>query len=418
MSANRNAQYQTCYKPESHGIKYGHRPGSDRAVECMMLEHHMERKMEQKTAEAFGVKKTPWQAPPSQNPKDYLFDAVNNNSVKYDTSKEQVLIITRGLPASGKTTWAKQWLAADPNSRMRINRDSLRETTYGQYVIEPHQEKVITEIQKNLLKQYLFGKYPKSVIMDDTFLRSDSIKTLLDFISDEQIRWVAEGHKNRNIKVLVKDFPLTVDEAVARNQERVSKGERAVPDSVVEKMAKRYQIRKDGNIQPVSDALVERVMDVAYSRGPEQYKHDDKLKDSCYLVDIDGTLALIDKTVSSPRSPYDYTRVIEDKPNTPVIEMVKALKTYGHKIVIMSGREDSCRTDTEEWLKQNNVPYEVLFMRKAGDQRKDSIIKWEMYSNNVKEKYNVNACIDDRNQVVEMYRSRGFKVFQVAPGDF
>lgn len=418
MSNNKETQYQACHNPSAHGIKIGHRPGSDRAIQCEMLEHHMEQKMAAKTAETFGVNKTPWQAPPSQNPKDYLFDAVNNNSVNYDTTKEQVLILTRGLPASGKTTWAKLWLAADPNNRMRINRDSLRETTYGQYVIEPHQEKIITEIQKNLLKQYLFSKYPKSVIMDDTFLRSNSIKTLLEFISDEQIKWAAAGHKNRNIKVLIKDFPLTVEEAINRNKERAAKGERNAPAKIVEGMAKRYQIRKDGNIQPVSDVLIERVMKVSYSNKPEQYKHDDKLKDSCYLVDIDGTLALIDRNDPKSRSPYDYTRVLEDKPNTPVIEMVKALNTYGHKIVIMSGREDSCRTDTEEWLKTNGVPYEKLVMRKAGDQRKDSIVKWEMYSNNVKNKYNVNACIDDRNQVVEMYRSRGFKVFQVAPGDF
>lgn len=36
------------------------------------------------------------------------------------------LTITRGLPGSGKSTWAKAWTAADPTCRARVNRDDLR----------------------------------------------------------------------------------------------------------------------------------------------------------------------------------------------------------------------------------------------------------------------------------------------------
>ena len=36
------------------------------------------------------------------------------------------LIICRGLPASGKTTWAKEWAMGDPYHRVRINQDDIR----------------------------------------------------------------------------------------------------------------------------------------------------------------------------------------------------------------------------------------------------------------------------------------------------
>ena len=36
------------------------------------------------------------------------------------------IILTRGIPASGKSTWAKQEVLKDPEHSIRINRDDLR----------------------------------------------------------------------------------------------------------------------------------------------------------------------------------------------------------------------------------------------------------------------------------------------------
>ena len=36
------------------------------------------------------------------------------------------LHLTRGIPGSGKSTFAKQWVQEDPEGRVRINRDDLR----------------------------------------------------------------------------------------------------------------------------------------------------------------------------------------------------------------------------------------------------------------------------------------------------
>jgi hypothetical protein len=90
----------------------------------------------------------------------------------------------------------------------------------------------------------------------------------------------------------------------------------------------------------------------------------------------------------------------------------------GYKIIFCSGREDDYRPQTVEFINKHvDVQYE-LFMRKSGDQRKDSIIKGEIYDGNISPSYNVYLVLDDRNQVVDFWRSRGLTCWQVNPGDF
>lgn len=57
-------------------------------------------------------------------------------------------------------------------------------------------------------------------------------------------------------------------------------------------------------------------------------------------------------------------------------------------------------------------------MRPEGDIRKDSIVKRELFEKYVRPYYNIEFVLDDRNQVVEMWRSLGLKCLQVAEGDF
>ncbi len=87
-------------------------------------------------------------------------------------------------------------------------------------------------------------------------------------------------------------------------------------------------------------------------------------------------------------------------------------------IILLSGRMDTYRPQTESFLTKNSVPHSHLWMRAEGDMRKDSIIKREIYEREIAGKYNVLFVLDDRNQVVDMWRSLGLTVFQVAEGDF
>jgi len=130
------------------------------------------------------------------------------------------------------------------------------------------------------------------------------------------------------------------------------------------------------------------------------------------ICDIDGTLAHM-----TGRSPYDWSRVSEDTID-PVVRSLFNQQLGVHKIVL-SGRDSVSREETERWLGINDVEYDDLFMRSEGDKRKDSVVKRELFDEHIRDKYRVLFVLDDRQQVVDMWRDElGLKCLQVAPGDF
>lgn len=131
------------------------------------------------------------------------------------------------------------------------------------------------------------------------------------------------------------------------------------------------------------------------------------------IVDIDGTLAKM-----NGRGPFEWNRVGEDKINEPVRQMVNAFADRA-QVIIFSGRDGCCRKDTEMWLALNNVRYDALFMRPEGNFEKDCIIKRRLFDEHVAGKYDIQFVVDDRNQVVDMWRKDlGLTCFQVDYGDF
>ena len=135
----------------------------------------------------------------------------------------------------------------------------------------------------------------------------------------------------------------------------------------------------------------------------------------CIICDIDGTLALI-----NGRSPYDDKLVYTDKLNQPVADLIRKLHRTGTAIVYLSGRMETSRSVTEEWLYENNMwfPDQQLFMRKKDDYRQDAIVKKELYEEHIKDKYYVEAVFDDLDQVVNMWREEGLLCCQVYYGNF
>ena len=138
------------------------------------------------------------------------------------------------------------------------------------------------------------------------------------------------------------------------------------------------------------------------------------------LIDIDGTLAL-----RGERDPFDFSKVLNDQPNKKLIVILRAIITYKKELelIFISGRMDSCRNDTELWLKKycssllNGSP-PLLLMRATDDFRDDYVVKQELYEQEIKVSYRVFLIFDDRNQVVNMWRSLGLTCYQVANGDF
>ena len=138
-------------------------------------------------------------------------------------------------------------------------------------------------------------------------------------------------------------------------------------------------------------------------------------KQPAIIVDVDGTLA----DMKGVRTPFEWDKVEYDKPHRDIIQLVQHLEETGaYKIIITTGRDGVCERATRQWLEAWQVPYDDFYIRKAGDFRKDNIIKSEIYMDHIRPKYDVKFVIDDRDQVVDMWRSLGLRVLQVAPGNF
>lgn len=150
-----------------------------------------------------------------------------------------------------------------------------------------------------------------------------------------------------------------------------------------------------------------------------------------YIFDIDGTIAdLTHRLHFIQKSPKDWAGFFaaagDDKPIPEVIAVARALDAIGHHVLYLSGRSEDIRGITLKWLQDNELPNaqdEALYMRKKKDHREDNIVKSELLDEvfatyGKLDETDYGGVFDDRQQVVDMHRSRGLKVFQVAKGNF
>lgn len=293
------------------------------------------------------------------------------------------LVINRGIPGSGKSTYAEAWVKSKHN-RVRVNRDDIRMQGYFTEFGPPVDENVVTAIEDAAIESALTRGI--SVIVDDCNIEQKYVN-----------RFAAIAYKHGAVvSVYQHDVPLSV--ALERNRTRKDQGGRFVPEDVIVKMHKR--------LKSIGDVIVpEKPEFRKYSGNPNN--------PDAVMVDIDGTLAKM-----KDRGPFDWARVGEDDPVERVIEIVNMYFLSGKRIVVMSGRDSVCRKETIAWLDKHEVPFDSLFMRAENDMRKDSIVKHELFWAHVAPFYNVQLVLDDRLQVVEMWRAIDLTVFQVAEGNF
>lgn len=299
------------------------------------------------------------------------------------------LIMTKGLPASGKSTWAKKQVVASHGRTKRVNKDDLR-AMIDDSIWSKQNEKNVLQVRDYIVKHYLSNGF--DVIVDDTNLAPSHETTLRKIAEDTGAIFEIESFV---------DVPLAT--CILRNAQRAN----PVPENAIRSMYNTF-LRKKPHVAKY----------IAPPYNPEL--------PSCIIVDIDGTLAHI-----SDRSPYDYTKVSTDDLDVSVAEIVRRYAgrniqdeipdTY---VLIVSGRDATCKPETEAWLQANQIPYDEIYMRdpervdENNNKIDDSVIKQEIYETWIKPRYNVRFVLDDRDRVVRMWRELGLKVLQVAPGDF
>jgi len=286
----------------------------------------------------------------------------------------QEVIITVGLPASGKTTWTNEHIKTHPEY-VNINRDDIRLMLQGRgryNKFSKWRENLVTDAMLETARSAI--KNGKSIIISDTNLNPDRNKLWKQFAKDRNVNYREQLFTDIHVGICV---------------ERDMKREFPVGSKVIMGMFERGR----GIWFPTKPAYDPALPDV-------------------YLVDIDGTLAEM-----HGRGPFDWDKVDTDLPKTDVIEVVKSLH-INTDVVILSGRDGVCKGLSEKWLDAQGVTRNAFYIRPEGDCRKDTLIKEEIYNNHIKGKYNVLGVFDDRDQVVHMWRHLGLTVFQVNYGAF
>ncbi len=298
------------------------------------------------------------------------------------------IILTVGCPGSGKSTWAREFIAKNPGY-FNVNRDDYRQSIMGheerdEYKYTKKKEGIVTCMQFDVAKGILYGgDSVKGVIISDTNLNPE-----------RRLAWETFA-KEHNWKVEYKVFDVPWTELVKRNNRR---GPKAVPIDVLRSMY--------GHMRTFLGLPV-------YKGTPGQPK--------AVIFDVDGTLA---KMVD--RSPYDLEKCDTDIINPMVVELSKMYDKQGYQIIVVSGRECGTEEDpmkyyrmTRKWVEDfAQVPLVMQCQRVQGDDRKDDVVKEEIFWEKIAPHFDVKLAVDDRQNVVEMWRRIGVECWQVAFGDF
>jgi phosphatidate phosphatase APP1 len=144
-----------------------------------------------------------------------------------------------------------------------------------------------------------------------------------------------------------------------------------------------------------------------------------KMNNQTVIVDIDGTLADISHRrhhIEGKRKRWGkfFKAMDKDLPIPEVAARVRQLN-QNHTIILVSGRPEEYRTQTEQWLKKHQIPYQQLYMRQSGDFRPDDVVKQEILDKHLK-KEDIKLVIDDRPRVIRMWRENGLEVEDVGDG--
>ncbi len=275
-----------------------------------------------------------------------------------------------GISGSGKSTYSTQFISTHKNW-VRVNRDNIRHGLSGTKanLLSTDLENRVSEIQHEQIRYWLLKGF--NVILDNTNLKRkyiDEIKLKYDHLADIEIVF----------------FDCLLETA----RERVIKRDNLESSQVdyIDRMHAEYtRFRKEypANVTSYEEPIKVIKPDFIYG------------KPDCVLCDLDGTLALY-----GSKNPYD--RDFEnDYFNAPVMVILKGLPAET-KIIFLSGRSDKFRAQTEIFLTKGFTPEEYsLFMRGEEDMRRDSIVKMELFVNNIQGNYNPLFVLDDRLQVIE-----------------
>lgn len=289
------------------------------------------------------------------------------------------MLILQGVPASGKTTWAREFTKKKKNWVI-VSRDALKEVAGGCIGVNQ------TAYVNQLMKFSIMSAFERNlnVVVDEMNLDKKELGLLGDIASDY------------NAEIDYKFFRISLPDALERNANRTDK-----------------------------HISADKIKELYREYFPEEYKyyntdHRRIMKPNpslppAVICDIDGTVAL-----RNGRYVFDIPKAIEDTFDPRMQRLLSLLEKAGVEVIFLSGREDTeeCREVTERWLDMHGFGHCKLFMRPKGDSRCDDEVKHCLWQTQIAPKYDIVAVFDDRDCVVGMWRQLGLLCNQVYYGNF
>ncbi|MFC4128886.1 phosphatase domain-containing protein [Nocardia rhizosphaerae] len=301
--------------------------------------------------------------------------------------KRPRVILPRGIPGSGKSTLYRKMRLDNPKLA-RVSRDDMRATLFAAEGRLTHaQEEIISKAERAQAAALLDAGY--SVFVDAMNLRTQWTRGWANF---------AALH-GADIEVIDLDTP--VDECVRRDAARGAAGGRSVGEDTIRALAKKFPRKNWAKVEPSPDLHFY----------PEPYVPNPSLPPA-WIVDVDGTLA----EKHPERGIYDYTQVHRDIPIAHTIQVVQKL-AIDSAIIVLSGRDSDCLTQTADWLLASGVMFTELHLRLAGDKRPDYLVKYELFNERLRDRFHILGAFDDRLQVCRLWHRLGVPLLRLGVPD-
>lgn len=292
------------------------------------------------------------------------------------------LIICRGIPASGKSTWSKQWVSEDPTCRIRYNWDDLRNMMGPYWVKEREGTSFLKENRDMFLKFWMNKGW--DIVVDNMNLNPKDISYYNELISkhNEQSEFKYE--------IKFKDFFIEVEECIRRDKLRPN----PIGEYTIRSIWKKYR-----------DTIWNIVNRKLYHTLHKQ----NELLPHCILVDLDGTVAL-----NLSGRPYYGEGCKEGlKTDEPIIPIINLIENYKGKVVFFTGRDESVKEETKEWINSHiNIKDYELIMRPLYDYSDGAVCKAILYKDFIYNRYYVDFVLEDSDKIVKTLRELGLFVLQ------
>ena len=301
------------------------------------------------------------------------------------------LILTRGIPGSGKSIWAKSWVNEDPEHRIRFNWDDMR-NMMGPYWV-PSREPINKHILWAAVNAAAYNDRPYDIVIDNMNLNPKDWKQYEDWILNYNKSLNAE-ETNTQYVLEFKDFFIPIEECVKRDSMRIN----PIGEKTIREIYSKYRhFIQTTNVEKYVNNLIKP----------------DPNKPYCVVIDMDSTMCF-----NTNKRPWygkgAAEEMINDIENFGVCETVWALMQE-YPIIVATGRDTSQEEVTRKWLSQHRIDPVKYYFRTEGDYRKGTVVKKEQIEKIMKD-YNILVIFEDSEPIVQMYRDMGLTVLQPNKG--